>query len=151
MSKIQVNRVAEILKKHKIEPALLREIVEELNEASQPVASSNAAFDAEPVERVKKQFVVLVSDPDGTIPRHDLVGWVLCIPEDHNPHNVTSKIDIAAANYNATKRGRLHPVHTVGEALETVKAGIFRDIDLYVKTKSPIAFAFTKNKLRELS
>ena len=37
MAKIEVSQVAEILKKHKIDPSLLREIVEEMNFATQPV------------------------------------------------------------------------------------------------------------------
>src|ERR1700694_1820428 len=70
MAKIEISRVAEILKKHKISPALLREIVEELNSITQP----NADDDIKP-PAPKKQFVVLLSDPAGKLPRQDLTGW----------------------------------------------------------------------------
>ena len=38
MAKIEVSQVAEILKKHKLDPSVLREIVEEMNEVTAPAA-----------------------------------------------------------------------------------------------------------------
>jgi hypothetical protein len=40
MAKIQVSQVAEILKKKKLDPQLLREVVEEMNEATRPPAET---------------------------------------------------------------------------------------------------------------
>ena len=58
MPKIDVSKVAEILKKNHIDPALLRKVVEEMNLAVQPDPG-----DDEKPPAVKKQFVILVSDP----------------------------------------------------------------------------------------
>src|SRR5829696_3940461 len=57
MPKIEVNKVAEILKKNEISPAILRKVIEEMNLAVQP----DTGGDEKP-PAVKKQFVILVSD-----------------------------------------------------------------------------------------
>lgn len=142
MAKIEVSQVAEILKRHKIDPSLLRTIVQELNEVTAPSADD----DAKPPP-VKKQFVVLLSDPQGKLPRQDLVGWVVQIPENASPHSTTDRIFKGAYDYNASKRGSLLPVKSVGEALESTGAKFFKEAELWVKTKTPVSVMVTDNVL----
>ena len=142
MAKIEVNQVAEILKKHKVDPALLREIVDELNFVTQP----NADDEINP-PAPKKQFVVLLSDPEGKLPKQDLTGWVVQIPEDASPYSTTDRIFKGAYDFNASKRGRLLPVKSIGEALESGSAKYFRESELWVKTKLPVAVVVTDNIL----
>jgi hypothetical protein len=142
MAKIEVNQVADILKKHKIDPSLLREIVEEMNEVTQPEADEDIKPPA-----AKKQFVVLLSDPQGKLAKADLVGWVVQIPEDASPHSTTERIFKGAYDFNASKKGRLLPVKSVGESLESVSAKFFKEAELWVKTKLPVAVMVTDNVL----
>jgi len=142
MAKIEVNQVADILKKHKIDPSLLREIVEELNEVTQPDADEDIKPPA-----MKKQFVVLLSDPEEKLKKQDLVGWVVQIPEDASPHSTTERIFKGAYDFNASKKGRLLPVKSVGESLESVSAKYFKEAELWVKTKLPVAVMITDNVL----
>jgi len=142
MAKIEVSQVADILKKHKLEPALLREIVQEMNEASQPAADE----DIKPPPP-KKQFVVLLSDPSGKLPAKDLTGWVVQIPESASPYSTTDRIFKGAYDFNASKRGRMLPVKSVGEALESASAKYFKESELWVKTKLPVAVVVTDNVL----
>lgn len=142
MPKIEVSQVAEILKRHKLEPALLREIVQELNEVTQPGADDEIKPPAP-----KKQFVILLSDPQTKLPKADLVGWVVQIAENASPHSTTDRIFKAAYDYNASKRGRLLPVKSVGEALESTGAKYFKEAELWVKTKTPVAVVVTDNVL----
>lgn len=144
MAKIEINQAAEILKRHKIEPALLREIVEEMTHVTQPEA------DEAGVPQVKKQFVVLLSDMAGKLSkemREQLTGWVVQIPEDASPYSTSERICKAAYDFNASKRGRLLPVKSVGEALESVGAKFFKESELWVKTKLPVAVVVTDNVL----
>jgi hypothetical protein len=142
MAKIEVSQVAEILKKHKLEPDLLREIVEAMNEATQPDADE----DIKPPPP-KKQFVILLSDPESRLPKQDIVGWVVQIPENTSPHSTTDRVFKGAYDFNASKRGRMLPVKSVGEALESVSAKYFKDSELWVKTKLPVAVMVTDNIL----
>ena len=140
--KIEVSAVAEILKKHKVEPVTFREIVEEMNFVTQPDAGDDLAPPAP-----KKQFVVLLSDPAGTLPKVDLVAWVVQIPEDGSPFSTPDRIFKGAYDFNASKRGRLLPVKSVGEAIESASAKYFKDAELWIKTKLPVAVIVTDNVL----
>ena len=142
MAKIEVNRVAEICKKNQVEPATLRRIVEEMNLAIQPDSG-----DADKVPAIKKQFVILVSDPEGLMPKHDFVGWVLQIPESESVATTVARLCRSAYDYNTTKKGRLLPVKTIGEAIENVPAKAFKEADVWVKTKTPVLMLRTSNEI----
>jgi hypothetical protein len=115
MPKIDVNKVAEILKRNHIDPAVLRRVVEQMNLAAQPDPT-----DSDLPPPVKKQFVILVSDPDGRMPKADFTGWVLQVPESESPVSTHERVFKGAYDYNASKKGRLYPAKTVGDAVENV-------------------------------
>jgi len=142
MPKIEVNKVAEILKKNEISPAVLRRVIEEMNLAVQPDTA-----DGDKPPAVKKQWVILISDPDGRLPKHDFVGWVLQIPESESVATTTDRIFRSCYDYNTTKKGRLLPVKTVGEALEAVPAKQFKEADVWVKSKTPVLMLRTDNEI----
>jgi hypothetical protein len=141
MPKIDVSKVAEILKKNEIDPAVLRRVIEELNLVVQPEDEGDKP------PPVKKQFVVLVSDPEGRFPKSDFAGWVLQLPEDESPATIQERIFRAAYDYNATRKGRLYPAKTVGEALENIPAKHFKETEVWVKTKSPVIILTTDNEI----
>ena len=141
MPKIDVSKVAEILQKNKIEPAVLRRIIEEMNHVVQPDA------DEEKVPPMKKQWVILVTAPEHRLPKEDFVGWVVQIPEDESPVTTQDRLFRGAYDFNASKRGRLLPVKTVGEAVENVPAKHFKEADLWVKTKTPVLILRTDNQI----
>jgi hypothetical protein len=143
MAKIDVNKVAEILKKHHVEPAVLRRVIEEMNLAVQPEPGEE-----EKPPPVKKQLVILVSDPEGRLPaKADFAGWVLQIPETESPATTTERIFRGAYDYNTTRKGHLYPAKTVGEALENVPAKFFKEADLWVKTRTPVLVLKTDNEI----
>jgi hypothetical protein len=142
MPKIEVNKVAEILKKNEISPAVLRRVIEEMNLAVQPDTA-----DGDKPPAVKKQWVILISDPEGRLPKHDFVGWVLQIPESESVATTTDRIFRSCYDYNTTKKGRLLPVKTVGEALEAVPAKQFKEADVWVKSKTPVLMLRTDNEI----
>ncbi len=141
MPKIEVNKVAEILKKNQIDPKLLRQIVEEMNLLTQPEA------DEEKPPAVKKQFVFLLSDPEGKMPKQDFVGWVLQIPENESVVTAPERIFRAVYDFNASKKGRLMPAKTVGEAMEHVPAKHFKEAEVWIKTKEPVLVVKTDNEI----
>jgi hypothetical protein len=142
MPKIDVSKVAEILKKNQLEPALLRRVIEEINLAVQP---DPGEIDKPPP--VKKQWVILVSDPEGRLPQQEFAGWVLQIPEHASTASTLERVLRGAYDFNATRKGRLLPARTVGEAIENVTAKAFKEADLWVKTKTPVLVVRTDNEL----
>ena len=141
MSKIDVNKVAEILKKNQVEPKVLRQIVEEMNILTQ------ADSDKETPPVPKKQFAILISDPEGRLPKTDFVGWVLQIEESESIATTQDRIFRAAYDFNTTKKVRLLPPKTVGEAIENVPAKHFKESGVWIKTKIPVLMLKTDNKI----
>jgi hypothetical protein len=142
MPKIDINKVAEILKRNEVEPALLRQIVEEMQMVAQP------ENDEEKAPAVKKQFCFLLSDPEGRMPEGvDFAGWVVQIPEEESVATTVERIFRAAYEFNTTKRGRLLPVKTIGEAMEHVAAKHLKEAQVWVKTKEPVLVVRTDNKI----
>jgi hypothetical protein len=91
--------------------------------------------------------VILVSDPDGKLPKHDFVGWVLQIPDTESVATTLDRIFRSSYDFNTTKKGRLLPVKTVGEAIENVPAKAFKEADVWVKTKTPVLVLRTDNEI----
>jgi hypothetical protein len=143
MPKIDVNQAAEILKRNKVEPSVLRQIVEDMNLLADAAARNEE--DAPPA--VKKQFVILISDPEKRMPASDFAGWVLQIPENESVATTEDRICRAAYDFNATKKGRLLPVKTIGEAIESVPSKHFKGTDVWVKTKTPVLVLKTDNEI----
>ena len=142
MPKIEVNKVAEIIKKNQVDPATLRRIVEAINLAVQP----DSAEDTPPA--IKKQFVILVSDPESRLPaKAQFAGWVLQIPETESIVTTPDRIFRGAYEYNATRKGRLFPATSVGEALENIPAKHFKEPQVWVKTKTPVLVLKTDNEI----
>lgn len=141
MPKIDVNQVAEILKRNDLDPALLRQIMEELNLAVQP------EVDEEKPPAVKKQFSILISDPDGKLPSGEFTGWVLQIPEDASVTSGPERIHKAAYDFNTTKKGRMMPAKTMADAIENVPAKHFKEQQVWVKTKAPVFMVTTDNEI----
>ena len=142
MPKIEVNQVAEILKRNEVDPSLLRQIVEEMNQAVEP------EVDEEKPPAVKKQFSILISDPEGKLPSEaEFTGWVLQIPEDESVTSTPERIHKAAYDFNATKKGRMMPAKTVSDAIENIPAKHFKEQQIWVKTKVPVFMTTTNNEI----
>jgi len=143
MAKIDVAKVADILRHNHLEPAVMRRILEQINSVTEKAAEA----EEQKPPAVKKQFVVLVSDPEGALPSTDFAAWVVQLPEDASPLSTQERIAKAAFDFNASRRGRALPVKTIGEAMETVPAKNFKEVELWVKTKTPVQVLSTDNAL----
>jgi len=139
--KIQINLVEAAMQQSGVDKAKIREVLEALR----------AELEADVKEKaptIKKQWTVLLSDPEGVIPKeYEFVCWVAQIPEGESTLSLEERVIEAAYTYNASKAGLLHPVQTIGEAIENVKAGQFKERDLWVKTRTPVLVIRTKNEI----
>lgn len=138
-NKININKVAEAAKAIALPGAQITKLLAMLADMQEPKEEKPPA--------VRKQFVVLVSDPMGIMPKDDLVAWVLQIPDNESVATVQDRIHRTAYDFNATKKGRQLPVQTVGEAIENIKAGMFKEADVWVKTRTPVLVVKTSNEI----
>ena len=137
-SQIPIAKAEDIIRKNEPDPAVARRIVEELNNLL-------ADEGAPKPPAVKKQYVVVISDPEGRLPSCDFVAWVVQIPESESPSTTIDRITRSAYDFNVTKKGRLLPVKTIGEALESVPSKFLKEADVFVKTKVPVLVVKTDN------
>jgi hypothetical protein len=96
--------------------------------------------------KVKKQFVIVVSDPNNIINK-DLTGWVMQIPEDEDVTDVVECIKKGAYNFNASKKGQKYPVTSIGQAIANVSNKFFKPYNVSIKTKEPVLVVTTNNIL----
>lgn len=144
MAKIEIELVAEVLQENELEKSIVDRIVRQLTKAAEQ-AADEAAAEREP--QVKKQWIIVVSDPHGRIPEEDFVGWVLQIPENDPPGAATDRLIKAAHAFNATRRGQKYPAKSFAEACEAVGGKFLKENNVSVKTKLPVTMLTTDNEL----
>jgi hypothetical protein len=140
---LKIEVVEKAAKDAGISPELRQKMIELLAD----LEAANEA-ETEKAPPVKKQFVILVSADSLRNSDAAKIGWVVQIPEEDGPHLTGQRILESAAHFNETKKGRLCPVQTVGEAMENVKAGIFKEHSVWVKTKQPVYVFKIENVLK---
>lgn len=144
MPKVDVELVAEVLKHNEVDPKLLHQIMEEI---AAEMKKEEQLAEAERVPPVKKQFVIMLSDPQGEVVQEDLVGWVVQIPENDSPMTVPERIIKSAYQFNASRKGRKYPVKSIGEACEVVGTKFQKEHHVSIKTKLPVSIIKTDNVL----
>jgi hypothetical protein len=144
MPKIDIELVAEVLQENDLDKAVVDRIVRQLAKAAEQ-AADEAAAEREP--QVKKQWIIVVSDPHGQIPDEDFVGWVLQIPENDPPGAATDRVIQATHAYHATRKGQKFPAKNFAEACEIVGAKFLKEHNVAVKTRLPVTMLKTDNEL----
>ena len=142
MAKVDLDIVKYVLERTEMETRAVAGIIERITKEQEML---DAEKPKEPA--VKKQFVMLVSDPHGELPEKDYVGWVLQIPEDDSPAATEERLHRAAYEFNTTPKGRRMPVETIGEACEAVTARLLKEQQVWVKTKEPVLIIKSNNKI----
>jgi hypothetical protein len=147
MSKIPIEIIAEALNSNNLDQETISKVMNDIAHMAQVLADEEKA-QREPV--VKKQFIIVLSDPRGTVPDEDYVGWVVQIPEDDNPGTAIERIKRSAYEYNISKKGRKYPVKSIGEACEAVGAKFQKEQNVAIKTKLPVTILKTDNVLPKI-
>lgn len=142
MAKVDLDLVKFILQRNEIDVRKVNSIIEDIEQEMKVIKEENP-----PVPRVPKQFSILISDPENRIPDTDFTGWVLQLPEEQSPALLQDKIRQAAYDYNQTPRGRRLPVSSIGEACEAVPSRLFKEHEVWLKTKEPVLVLKTDNTL----
>ena len=143
MPKIDIDTVKAILQRNEPDIRKVAEIMQDIQ----------MELKAEEEERanrpppIKKQFGIVLSDPDGSLAATDITGWVVQIPEEDSPATAPERIIRAAYEFNTTPKGRRLPVQSLGEACEIVTAKLLKEQNVWVKTKTPVLAVAVPNKI----
>lgn len=144
MPKVDLEIVEEVLSRNDLDQDTVKRILRQLTRAAERAAEEATAHREPPV---KKQWIILISDPRGEVPDEDFVGWVLQIPEHDNPNTAPDRLIRAAHTFNTSPRGRKHPARSLAEACEVVSPKLLKEHSLAVKTKLPVTVLKTDNVL----
>lgn len=145
MAKIELEKVTDIIKRSNLEPDAIKELITAIQEEVKAAEEEADANEKPPPQ--KKQFIIVLSDPNGDMPEKDFVGWVVQIPEMASALTVTERIHRAAYDFNSSRRGRKNPVSTIGEACEAVSQKHFKEAEVAIKTKIPVSVIVTDNQI----
>ena len=141
MAKVDLDIVKFILNRNELDVRQVAQIMEDIQ------VELNNQVDEEKPPPVKKQFVMMVSDPEGELEGKNYTGWVLQIPEEDSPYVAEERLMKGAYEHNATKKGQRMPVKSIGEACEVVPARIYKEQNIWVKTKEPVLLVRSSNVL----
>jgi hypothetical protein len=130
-----------------VTPAQAQDILERIKAEELKLKAED---EKEKAPRVKNQFVILVSDPEGRFEGVDAVGWVFQMPEDDAVQTLQGKILKSIGDFNQTKKGRRMPAATMGDAIESIPAKIFKEHGISAKTKQPVLLLTTPNDIGAL-
>jgi hypothetical protein len=146
--KVGIEDVEMILDQNQIDPVKKNNVLKDL---SNLVAQEKEEKDSKG-EKNKKQYVVLLSDPEGLIDNSSMTAWVVQIPEEASMVGIDKTISLAARDYNesrvAKKKGK---VSTIGEAIESIPNRFLIDKEIWIKTKTPVFVDKTNNVLAKVA
>jgi len=141
MAKVDVELVKLILQRNELDIRTVSRIMDDIE-----VELRNKADEDKPPP-VKKQWCMLISDPENSLAGKDYTGWVVQIPENDSPATTKERIINAAYDFNTSPKGQRMPVQTIGETCEVVPAHFFREHEAWLKTKIPVLLLTTDNKI----
>ena len=144
MAKVDLELVKNVLQRAELDAHQIAQIIEDIN-----FEAKAKDTDEEKELPVKKQYVVILSDPHGRLAAtgFDFTGWVVQIPEDDNPAAALEYLHRGAQDFNLTPKGRRLPLKTVAEACEFGSAKVFKENKVWIKTKEPVLIVSSDNRI----
>jgi hypothetical protein len=139
MAKVDLDVVQKILKENGVDVRVAAEILNQLRD----VVKEEAVEREKPA---KKQMLVLVSEPEEGLPK-DLTGWVIQLLEDDDPKEVADKIVEVAKAFNESPKGQRQPVDSFGDAVQSISSKLYKESDLWIKTREPVRVIPVKNSI----
>ena len=140
--KIDPHIVQDVLQKHVADPDLIRRIFDDV--------LADAEAQKTPREKQpKKNFVLVVSDPNGVIPKGtELTGWAVQIDEEKSILSIPDSLQRIAHDFNASKKGLKLPAKSIGEVFESAAAKHFNEHGVHRKHKEASFMIVTDNQIQ---
>lgn len=158
MVELDYKIIEKALENHELEQDTITSILEEIKSQTDALdmiadisdkqeLDESVEEEKEKTPRKKKQFNIIVSDPEGKIPTGtELIGWVTQMDEDEPIESALHKIHTAVYDFNA-QTGKSDKFTTVGDACQNLKSKFFKNAGIAIKTKEPVFVQITNNKI----
>lgn len=139
--KVELDLIKHILQRNELDIRVISQVMEDIS------TELAALVDEEKPPPVKKQYVIMLSDPEGTLKGKDYTGWVMQIPEEDSPYVTEERLHRSGCEFNVTPKGRRIPVKTIAEVCESVPVRITKEEKVWVRTKEPVLVVTTSNQI----
>ena len=139
--------VTESLRQNGADKELIAKTVKDLQQAAKEEKDERAA---EKGPKLKNAFSVLLNDPENILQGRSFSGWIVQMPEETPQALALDKARAAGHAFNASKKGRKHPVKNIGEVFEGVGRKYWKtetDTKTVPKTKVQILIQPTDGSL----
>jgi hypothetical protein len=135
---IKLDKVVQVLKTKNLAPAVLKNIVEELQKIEETKP------DKPITDKVKKQWVVVAYDPDNKLAALDVFAFVAQIDAAEKPDAILGYVAAARNSYNLTKKGKKFPVKNLAEAFDRIPRKFTKEAGYLPKNKDAIVVVKTQ-------
>lgn len=121
---LKIEDIEKTLRDNLIAPNIIIKIVNDLEAAEE---ANKPERDDTP--KAKNRFVVVSNDKDSA--------WVVQVKEDFDDATIESKLKAATKTFNATKKGRKHPISSWTELFAALPRKLTKDVsvDIHIKSK----------------
>lgn len=142
--KIDINEIPRILLEYKIDQNTVQKVSDKIRE----IAEDNTPEKGVASPRSKYKHLILVSDPENKFAGIDNIpAWVLKIKEEEDHNKVLDRIKNGIKQFCLSRKGRKHPIKTIGEGIQVVGSRFFKPEKNPIVTKEPVIILVTDNKL----
>lgn len=139
--------VTESLRQNGADKDLIAKTVKDLNQAAKEEKEERAA---EKGPKLKNAMTVLLNDPENVLQGRSFSGWIVQMTEETPQALALDKARAAGHAFNQSRKGRKHPVKSLGEVFEGVGRKYWKtetDTKTVPKTKVQILIQPTDGSL----
>jgi hypothetical protein len=140
--------VRESLVQANVPAEAIKQVLADLEKAAEEEKAAR-----KPKSKSKKQWVILAMDKEGQYKHVETVAFAFQIEENAAPQCILDRIHAAANSFNGTRKGRKHPVKTIGATCEAVGGKHWKSGNptekTSVKTRTAVPVQFVENNLKQ--
>jgi hypothetical protein len=123
MKKVEIETIKEALNDAEIPEKLKSKFLEKL---AKLMAADEQEEENEPKAKWSTHLMLLSpeGEPEVTLPDYP---YIVKIPETESVYTVERRLQLAAEQFNLTRKGRRYPVRTIADAIEHTSKALFKE------------------------
>jgi len=142
--KISLETVEATLLEKKIDNIKVQEIIKDLTVAVEEEKEERAANAA---PKSKWEHVIILNDPDGTLIKGEVMGWVVQQKLGEDASKIPYELSDAAKAQNETVKRKKNLITSFTDLFSALKSKFAKEKGLRIKTKEAVRVLVINNKL----
>ncbi len=142
--KIDLETVEATLLERKIDNTKVQDIIRDLTKAVEEEKDERAAAKG---PKAKWEHVIVLNDPDGTLIKGEVMGWVVQQKDGADAGAILAKLSDAAKAQNETAKRKKTLITSFTDLFGVLKSKFLKEKELRIKTKEAVRVLVVNNKL----